>query len=200
MLTFRGKELSTGNKFIFRDKEISTVTGIGSREAPGRDLNLAFILGCIFASEGIELSSGCAPGMDSAFERGYFYSGPKKGFQGWLPGDSFNGKRKDGVNYLVLDQFMKDYADMVLRAAGVVWLGKLKPYVKDLYRRNVFQVLLKDYSKTDLVIYSAPVNKHGKPKGGTAIAVMVAESLGIPTINIGIEENRKELGMAMVKS
>lgn len=185
--------------FTFRGKVIKSVTGIGSRKASRGDLRFLYTLGRFCAINNIEGWTGSAPGSDMAFETGYLSIG-KEGFHSLLPDDGFSARRADGKNYFVPDDFMFDMAFVILKDLGVVWLDRLDPYVKKLYGRNVYQILRLDMRPVDLVVYTAPTTKKGKPKGGTAIAVMVAEALGIPTINLAIPEQRQELKEALIST
>lgn len=119
-------------------------------------------------------------------------------FHVWLPDRYFNGRNFDMGRYKILDQTMSYIAIEVLIGCGVVWYPKLKPFVKKLYRRNVFQILTEDYRKTDCMFYWAPCNKHGDPKGGTAIAWRIAEAFSIPSFNIRID-SQYELAIKYLK-
>lgn len=129
--------------------------------------------------------------MDQIWRKLYIKHGGEELFCQLLPWQGFEQFYEDGKNNFLLDDFMNLFAYNTLCDCGVVWLNKLSQGIRKLYQRNVYQILLPDYSKTDVVFYYAPVNKHGKPRGGTAIAIRLAESLGIPTFNLGEPDQRK---------
>lgn len=70
-------------------------------------------------------------------------------------------------------------------------VGKLHPYPEKLqefawalHGRNL-NIIMGDQLDTpvDAVYYSAPLNKHGEPTGGTAMGVKYAQQCGIPCYN-----------------
>ena len=133
--------------------------------------------------------SGGAPQMDSAAERGVDIIrsiNPDKEYHKKiiLPWNNFEKRQEDGKDFFLLDSTMTEIAERLLKASGVVWYPALTPGIKKLYARNAFQILLPDYSQTDVVGWIAPEDKHGLPKGGTRIAVLMAHCLDIPTFNL----------------
>ena len=133
--------------------------------------------------------SGGAPQMDSAAERGVDIMreiNPDRIYHKKiiLPWNGFEGRKEDGKDFFLLDETMTQVSERLLEACGIVWYKALSPGIKKLYARNGFQILLPDYSKTDVVGWIAPEDKHGLPKGGTRIAVLMAQSMNIPTFNL----------------
>ena len=143
--------------------------------------------------EGHTVVSGGAPQMDSAAERGVDIMrqiNPEREYHKKiiLPWNNFEKRQEDGKDFFLLDATMTEIAERLLKAAGIVWYPALSPGIKKLYARNAFQILLPDYSKTDVVGWIAPEDKHGLPKGGTRIAVLMAHCLDIPTFNLRTQD------------
>lgn len=61
---------------------------------------------------------------------------------------------------------------------------KLKEFAWALHGRNLNIIMGDDLNTpVDAVYYSAPLNKHGEPTGGTAMGVKYAKQCGIPCYN-----------------
>lgn len=168
-----------------------TVALIGSRKAPVRFLNLANDIGFILANQGIEMFSGGADGMDSAFEKGYNRANRKSLCNIILPKERFNGRSSFAEdNTYVLDSYSED----ILRECDSL-VYKLHPHYEDLgdfamraHMRNCIQILGHDLeSPVDEVICWAPPNGIGV-KGGTNTAFRLAMSRGIPCWNLAVRE------------
>ncbi|UKZ10846.1 hypothetical protein CZP2022_123 [Vibrio phage C-ZP2022] len=178
-------------------EKITNGTFIGSREVPvelrPRLLKHMRLISQHCVENAIEGWSGAAPGMDTVWRKSYEYFGGGKYFHQILPWNGFQDFYVEQDRQYVLDEFMTQLASVLLWDCGVVWLHNLSRGVKAMYLRNVFQVVLPDFSQSDFVAYYAPVTKNGTPKGGTAIAVRLAKAMGIPTFNLLFEEDATAL-------
>lgn len=172
---------------------IQKLTIIGSRKITTAERNDLYRIAHYAVKRKIEVITGGALGSDHAAVVGANHSMDVHGLgylQVWLPWDGFMGYTVDGIHHFVLDDFMARFAYNTLLDNGVSWINRVGPAVQALHCRNVYQILTADYSQTDAVVYCADHTKQGKVKGGTGIAVHLAWSLGIPTFNIRIPEER----------
>lgn len=180
------------------------VTMIGSRDSNEEEDKLFVMLGHKVVSAGGMVISGGAIGKnslspDSASEKGALIAMQSLGLtdrlQVILPWSGFPReapKYPDGKHYFLLDETMDALAEDFLRANQVVHHNIIGRGMPKLFRRNVYQILTMDYSMTDVVIFAAP-EKNGKVKGGTAVAVELARSFGVPTFNTRDPEQTKKL-------
>lgn len=152
-------------------------TGIGSRETPPDILvqmtNLAVELG----EWGWTLRSGGAPGADTAFEEGASLK------EIYLPWKGFNGNESPlfGVGPQALE---------LAATIHPAW-DRLTQGGKKLHARNCYQVMGKNLATpSTFVVCWTP---GGKVQGGTATAIRLAVSQGIPTFNLALEHQRKAL-------
>ncbi|MGL5305194.1 MAG: hypothetical protein ACRC9Y_03200 [Aeromonas veronii] len=152
---------------------------------------MASRIGFQLANQGVEMFSGGAVGMDSAFENGYNRARRKSLCNIILPKNGFNGRTIDEDNtYLI-----KGYPRNILNACD-----KLISHVHSHYNelsgfsywahiRNCIQVLGHDLSTpVDEVFLWAPPNGIGV-KGGTNTAFRIAQSYGIPCWNLAKSEH-----------
>ena len=167
--------------------------GIGSRETPPEDLEVMQIIGEYAAESGFELRSGGAVGADQAFERGCdtacgytslkeFYNNPLKtvyvpwtGFNGYGYGDN-NGSSIVAVNGADISSAMKLAEEMHPNWAAC------SQGVRKLHARNMMQILGTDLD--DPVALVVCWTKDGRGGGGTGQALRLAESRGIPVIDL----------------
>jgi hypothetical protein len=175
------------------------ITIIGSRNISYTERNTLYLLSGKLARRGHTIVSGGAAGSDHAAYMGAIHAIPNPDIQIWLPWNGFSNYTVDNKQFYMLDDFMSDFAFNTLLDNGVSWINRIGPAIQKLYCRNVFQILTKDYSKTDLVIYCADVNKNNTVRGGTAIAVHLAWALGIPTFNIRNPDALKALTVHLQK-
>lgn len=115
-------------------------------------------------------------------KRAAILSGDK--FVCYLPDDkkmTFLPKLHPNVEFRVIEQ-TQEYRDIVTGLHP--YPDKLQDFAFALHGRNL-NIIMGDDLKTpvDAVYYSAPLNKAGKPTGGTAMGVAYAESMGVPTFN-----------------
>lgn len=174
-------------------------TGVGSRETPDEVLDLMRALGQRLADRGFILRTGGAQGADQAFELGWVWhiqSTPKEFTKAevFLPWDGFEGHTRDamfGANILPdLDNpGLYKKALEIAEKTHPAW-DRCSRGAKTLHARNVYQVLGQDLATpSKFLIAWAPVTKAGKPKGGTATAIALAESYGVPCFNLILPEH-----------
>lgn len=149
-------------------------TGIGSRETP-KDVCDEMTRIAIFLYEyGYRLRSGGAPGADQAFE-----AGSKDDREIYLPWDGFEGRHVDNESY-----FLGKKAGRDLIKNSIDYWDNLTQGTRKLYGRNAHQVLGIDLkTPTDFVVCWTV---GGKKKGGTKIAIELAESYDIEVINLAL--------------
>ena len=149
-------------------------TGIGSRDTPD-DICEDMTRIAIFLYEyGYRLRSGGARGADQAFE-----AGSKDDREIYLPWDGFEDKRVDNESY-----FLGKKAGRDLIKSRIEYWDSLSQGTRKLYGRNAHQVLGIDLeTPTRFVVCWTPM---GKKKGGTAIAINLADDHGIEVINLAL--------------
>jgi hypothetical protein len=168
-------------------KEGGFYTGIGSRKTPETILLLMQRIAKALALQGLVLRSGGANGADAAFEIGCNKVNGKKEI--FLPWSLFNNN--SSTLYTPMPKAFKIAKDFHPRWANC------PPASQSLHARNIHQVLGKDLkTPSSFVIYWAETKKkigqlHPVPIGGTATAVKLAESIGVPTFNLYHIEIRK---------
>lgn len=166
-------------------------TGIGSRETPPEILQAMETVANWCGLEGVILRSGAADGADSAFERGCDAVQGEKEI--YIPWNNFNGRsvREEGVYSRGSDQNSSAIAYTLHPVFSNLSVG-----AQLLHTRNVNQVLGKDSSNPELshfLVYYAPRTRAGAVKGGTATAVKLAESHGVPCWNLWDNSDLAEL-------
>lgn len=168
-------------------------TGIGSRQTPENYLSAMTAAAVLLAKKGYTLRSGGADGADTAFERGCLDAkGPMEIF---LPWKKFNGRpAADGYLWSSED-------DLLLRAKEIaaahhpVW-DTLTDSVKRMHARNVHQVLGQDLqTPSEFVVCYAPFatsDDMTQWRGGTAQALRIAVSIGVPAYNLASENGSED--------
>ena len=146
--------------------------GVGSRETPPEVLSQMKTLANFLAQYGWLLRSGGAQGADTAFETG---CGDGRGSKEiFLPWKRFNGN---------LSPLYTQSTEAIEMARDIhpCW-NACRFAAKKMHARNVHQVLGKDLVEpVDLVVCWT---KRGKVTGGTATAINLAKSRGIPVFNM----------------
>lgn len=182
-------------------------TGVGSRNAPERFLTAAEVIGYHLAKEGFVGRSGKADGMDQAFLKGAIRAAKENPtlehrFVNYLPWLDFNKTAmfEDGNLYLDLLIGGQVYSEAVKICKEIVgdsaW-DNVSDGIRRLWTRTVFQVLGSDLrTPSEFIILYAPPSTLGHVKGGTDIAVQVANLFGVRWINL----NSKWLARAFFKS
>ena len=125
--------------------------------------------------------SGGASGMDTAFME-YYNPNMRKIF---IPDTVFYDHRHNGKDVIALRYLNpNDVLTGIEEVKAVCLWEDLSLKVKKLFTRNAAQVLGERFCEpVDLVLYGASTS-NGYVKGGTRIAVKIAERHGIPCVNI----------------
>ena len=165
-------------------------TGIGSRETPKHVLATMRRLACVLAARGWILRSGGAPGADNAFEQGT----PPESRRIYIPWNNFeervHGKLGAVDPAKMVPKELYDRARAMAAKHHIGW-ANLKEPVRKLMTRNVFQVLGDDLMTPSKFVWCWAPNpqlKDGKivdVKGGTGLAVRLAEEFGVPVYHMG---------------
>lgn len=165
---------------------------VGSRELTLQDIGRADTVCELLNKLGITGYSGGAEGMDTVWADRVFC-------QVFLPYNGFNGHRETAdASFLALEN-----APAILRRKAEK-LAKDNHRAGDLLRgfsllahtRNAFQVMGVLFNKdtmVDITIYAAPETAWASVSGGTATAVNISRSMGIPTYNIRIDSQYEAL-------
>lgn len=190
-------ELKHSNTYIWKSKPDMFFTGIGSRETPKWIGLILSKFTNYMTSRGYILRSGGAPGADTFCESGVTNTLIKDSNdfkEIYIPWKGFNGS--DSNLYTIED------SDEVIAIAedNHPAYKYLKPQVKKLMNRNVYQVLGKDlntpsefvicYTSDGCKSHSTRTNK----TGGTGLAISVASKNNVPIINLG---NTDDLNMVL---
>ena len=176
--------------------------GIGSRETPEDILGLMVAIAKVMQERGYIMRSGAAIGADSAFEAGITDDSmkeiylPKKGFEGRFDGILLSGAVYDKAQEMALQNHPNPDALFYDKKPG----GRSKPKFAALaHTRNMAQVLGRNLDKKAMVILA--YTPDGAASGGTGQAIRVAESLGVPVLNLRRPEIReavmKHLGLSL---
>lgn len=159
-------------------------TGIGSRKAPPKILELATKVSKKLFLQGWTVRSGSADGMDLAFTSGISNK------EGYLPWKGFNDCN-DGLVFSLLPR-NRD-AELLASKIHPVW-NILSESAKKLHTRNIYQVLGQDLeTPSKFLIFWAEVDKDGIPKGGTRTAWVLAKERNIPCFNLYIESDKQRI-------
>lgn len=158
-------------------------TGIGSRETPKEILEKMRHIALSLSESGFILRSGGADGADTAFEDGSRECVNSER-EIYIPWNNFNNRSSSDSDVFVRGD---DIHSRNIAATLHPIFYKLSRGAAALHTRNVNQVLGRDASNPDpseFVIYYAAKTSGGNVKGGTATAVNLAISRGIPTWNL----------------
>ena len=162
-----------------------TYAGIGSRKTPNHILDMMKTIAQVLEDKGFTLRSGGADGADSAFASG---SNDKEVF---IPWNGFNGVSSDKVG-------ASPRAMEIAESIHPAW-DRCSQGAKKLHGRNVHQVLgeeLLPESYSKFIICWTP---NGLDVGGTATAIKLAKSVGIPVFNLAIDADFQRLNALIVK-
>ena len=166
----------------------SYYAGIGSRQTPEPILKIMARCARWLATRGWVLRSGHAAGADRAFEFGAAGAADI-----YLPWTSFGQVRyKDDPGCPVEGRAICEPRTwesnlLYLHELGLVNEPTVPGPVRPLFGRNVAQVLglhTRGDPASKMVICWAPIGFHGKPLGGTAVAIRLAEYHQIPVLNL----------------
>ena len=152
-----------------------TYAGIGSRETPKHILAMMTSIAEALEAKGFTLRSGGADGADAAFAQG---TNEKEIF---IPWSNFNGVTSDFVG-------ASTKATEIAKSIHPAW-DKCSQGAKKLHSRNVHQVLGKDISPDTYSKFVICWTRDGMDIGGTATAIKLARSVGIPVFNLAITKD-----------
>lgn len=172
---------------------IKYYAGIGSRQTPVDILNFMKVLASTLAQNGYALRTGGARGADQAFIKGAVASGCNF-HEVYLPWNNFEEdfvKMYPGKYYWY--PTLSAYV-MAEKFLGSQHWNRLSGGGKALHARNMHQVLGEDLkTPVKFVVCYAPVNHEGIPQGGTATAMKLAASYGIPVFNLAHHKVRERI-------
>ena len=180
--------LLPNNVSIWKEKPNKFFTGIGSRETP-REIGIILKeFTDYMTSRGYVLRSGGAPGADLDCETGVNNNLKEI----YIPWKGFNSSDSD--------LYTKEDSEETIKIASENHPAYeyLKPAVKKLMNRNVYQVLGYDLNTPSefIICYTRDGCKshlsRSNKTGGTGLAISVASKNNIPIINLG---NVKDLKM-----
>lgn len=170
-------------------------TGIGSRETPKDILEYMELVAIRLSKLGYILRSGGAQGADTAFETGV----PNPELREiYLPWSGFGYDEKKYHNpskgyYALQNLGLEEDAMKIAGRLHPAW-GACSHGAKSLHSRNIHQILGQDLkTPADFVIAYAKVDNHGNAKGGTAMAISLADMRGIPVYNLYKDEDKVKL-------
>ncbi len=153
-----------------------TYAGIGARATPRAVLADMTKMAGWLARTGWHLSSGGADGADSAFAAG----APAGQRTIWLPWRGYNGHR--GPDCRVLSAAAMAECMAIAAPLHPAW-ERCSPAVRKLHARNVAILLGERLDRpVDAVVCWS---EGGEAVGGTGMGIRVAETRGIPVLNLG---------------
>lgn len=158
------------------------ITGIGSRKTPSIVLTQMRNLAEYWSAKGAIFRSGKAGGADEAFQLGAQRS-PKSRFEAYIPWAGFTSNPELYNHWDIVGGSDPD-AERIAQSIHPAW-HNCSQGARKLHTRNVMQILGQDLqTPSDVVLFWCPLTSSGRPTGGTATAVNLAESRGIPCIHL----------------
>ena len=166
--------------------------GIGSRSSSQDILDQMTRIARFLAVKSYTLRSGGADGADTAFMHGVntaSLEGYPKLMEIYTPWHNFNNL---SGNYIL--EGASEEAEEIASRYHPAW-HKCSSGAKKLHARNTHQILGTDCkSPVRFVLYWCPKGPDGRPQGGTAQALRIAESYEIPMYMIGTPECNAFIG------
>lgn len=157
---------------------IRSYTGVGSRETPEEILKMMEHVAYRLGSMGWTLRSGCAPGADSAFERGALKnSSPKPEL--YLPWPNFEGRAEEAVTRT----HPQREAFEIAAQHHPAW-PRLSRGARALHSRNVHQILGPDVTAPVLSHFVICWTPDGAGGGGTGQAIRIANHYGVSVFDL----------------
>jgi hypothetical protein len=164
--------------------------GIGSRETPKHIQTIMRHIGSYLSTKNWTLRSGAASGADQAFETGVDrVNGTKEIYLPW---------RNYNHNISAFNPTMYPFSDEEIAFTArhhPAW-DKCSPAAKILHQRNT-RIMLGMEALHGLEVIAVGFvicwTNEGKMIGGTGQALRIANTLGIPIINLGSANNTNEL-------
>ena len=158
--------------------------GIGARATPDPMLQLMTRAAFSLNKRNYILRSGHADGADTAFE-----NGSPDNAQVFLPCEGWRGS-KSRFHPAAIDPAIWHRA-AAISAQHHPAFDRLKPFVRALHTRNVFQILGPDLAApSEFVLCWTP---DGKDSGGTGQAIRVAAAHQIPVYNFFNHREREHV-------
>lgn len=149
--------------------------GIGARATPTDVLSDMTVIAAWLARTGWHLSSGGADGADTAFAGG----APAGRRTIWLPWRGYNEHR--GPDCRVLSAAAMAACIEIAAPLHPAW-ERCSPAVRKLHARNAAVLGLTLHRPVDAVVCWTV---GGRDEGGTGMGIRIAESRGIPVLNLG---------------
>lgn len=175
---------------------IENWVGIGDKQVPTEIKDLQMEIAKRLSKINAKLRTDGAIGSSINFQKGTCEINSKL-CEVILPWEGFNSKQVEpqfkGTNYIIIDDFMYNMAAEILTKTTFPWFKELKDVVKKFHVRNFYTLFICGLNQVDAVIYYAEENEKGIVKRDPASIVRLARSEGIPTFNIGIDEQRLKL-------
>ena len=152
-----------------------TYAGIGARATPAAVLADMTLMSAWLARTRWNLASGGAHGADAAFAGG----APAGQRTIWLPWRGYNGHR--GPDCQVLSPAALEACIEIAAPLHPAW-DRCSPAVRKLHARNVAILGVTLSRPVDACVAWSP---DGRNDGGTGMAIRIAETHGIPVLNLG---------------
>lgn len=166
--------------------------GIGSRFTPYDICIKMSLISVLLEKEEYILRSGGAQGADEAFEVGITNTFNMNIF---LPYNNFRNKVADGVSYIYISDEHEDYSDAHRSLQYHPRAFNMRFEAQQMMIRNYFQVCgMKNQADSSFIVCWTPMGANGSTikttweDGGTAQAIRIAASKGIPVYNL--KDNR----------
>lgn len=161
--------------------------GIGSRETPEELLKMMTAIATCLEKKGYTLRSGGCYGPDFAFEQGVSDPNNKEVFIPWngYASDKARKHKRYASEDSVYVQSRSDYQRARIIAAPLhpKW-DRCSEAVQKMHCRNVSQILGFDLAHPVQFVICYGIPQGNTVKGGTGMAVSIANSLGIPVFNM----------------
>lgn len=153
-------------------------TGVGARIIPSSIFKILYDIGINLMADNWVCRTGTATGSDMAFRESYIAM-------------SKNLEVYTARNILDNDFNNADLAKRIVRNYHPCYDRIQSEYSKALLARNVYQILGSDLNTPSEIVFCYTEN--GEIKGGTSIAIRIAQHYGIPIVNLGNPKHLKAI-------
>ncbi len=157
--------------------------GIGARATPRAVLERMTTMAAWLARRGWYLRTGGAHGADDAFAGG----APRTRRVLFLPWPGYNGWNGDDCMCLPSDRL--DALASIAAALHPAW-DRCSPAVRKLHARNAAILLGPDAGRPVPVRAVVCWTEGGRARGGTGMAIRIAQAHGIPVLDMAVLEPR----------
>ena len=157
--------------------------GIGARATPRAVLERMTVIAAWLARRGWHLRSGGADGADNAFASG----APQALRTSFLPWPGYNGRKGADCRFLTSDRL--DALAPIAAALHPAW-HRCSPAVRKLHARNAAVLLGPDAGRPVPVRAVVCWTEGGRIRGGTGMAIRIAQRHAIPVLNMAVLEPR----------